>query len=300
MRVFLLDLLRSISILMLLMAHIGQEIKSPLGSFFGLPGFYYISMGGFAVTIFLILSGLVLNLQDQPQGLHYGHFITKRCLRIYPVYYMSLVIGVLIYLLKAYVDSSLFDSFSIDPFNVILGLTGYYAFAGLWGGPFLATSWFVGLIMTMYLLYPIISKYMKKSSHLTIVLLFVVSTLSRIILGKYGAVLNRPLDWFPLCRVFEFGLGIYLSVILRPAISKLMNSPKHGMQLIRYISDLSFPLFLIHYPLLFMIDYFSDNGLCIGISVSIFLSMSIVLSSIVLFIDNRLPRQLILRKVINR
>jgi hypothetical protein len=47
-------------------AHIGQSIDSPWGDAFGVPNFYYVTLGGVAVMIFLALSGAVLQLQ-------YGH-----------------------------------------------------------------------------------------------------------------------------------------------------------------------------------------------------------------------------------
>ncbi len=62
MRSLLLDLIRSVAIILVLVAHIGQAFESPVGMFFGIPNFYYVSLGGLAVTIFLILSGLTLEL----------------------------------------------------------------------------------------------------------------------------------------------------------------------------------------------------------------------------------------------
>ena len=63
MRFIGLDLVRCLAIALLLLAHIGYAIKSPIGNAFGLRNFYYVSFGGLAVTIFLILSGVVLELQ---------------------------------------------------------------------------------------------------------------------------------------------------------------------------------------------------------------------------------------------
>jgi peptidoglycan/LPS O-acetylase OafA/YrhL len=54
-----LDLIRCVAIVLLLLAHISQAINNPFGSF-DIPHFYHVSLGGGAVTIYLILSGIVL------------------------------------------------------------------------------------------------------------------------------------------------------------------------------------------------------------------------------------------------
>jgi len=89
-----LDFARCVAIALLLLAHIGQTINNPIATFFGIPHFYYITLGGLAVTIYLILSGAVLELQYGRKDIIYLQFIAKRFLRIYPVYYLSLLFGI--------------------------------------------------------------------------------------------------------------------------------------------------------------------------------------------------------------
>jgi peptidoglycan/LPS O-acetylase OafA/YrhL len=52
-----LDFARCVATALLLLAHIGQAIGNPIGAFFDGTYFYYVSLGGLAVTIILILSG---------------------------------------------------------------------------------------------------------------------------------------------------------------------------------------------------------------------------------------------------
>jgi len=61
-RFSLLDLARVIAIVLVLIAHIGQAVGNPIGEFFGVENFYWVSVGGVGVTLFLILSGLALEL----------------------------------------------------------------------------------------------------------------------------------------------------------------------------------------------------------------------------------------------
>ena len=138
MRSIGLDFIRCVAIALLLLAHIGQQIGNRVGAHFGIPHFYYVSLGGLAVTIFLILSGAVLELQYGSKDIRYIQFIAKRCLRIYPIYYLSLSLGIMIYFVRFYHDTGHFlPGFSkLGIRDVVLSITGGYAFVGGWGWPF--------------------------------------------------------------------------------------------------------------------------------------------------------------------
>ena len=73
----------------------------------------------------------------------------RRVVRIYPVYYLSLVLAIPVYFIQQHM--------ALHWWDIPLTLTGFYAFAGEWGGPFIATSWFLGLIVVMYSIYPALS-----------------------------------------------------------------------------------------------------------------------------------------------
>jgi peptidoglycan/LPS O-acetylase OafA/YrhL len=290
MRYFGLDLIRCVAIVLLLLAHIGQTINSPLGSFFGIPHFYYVSLGGLAVTIYLILSGASLELNYGGRNIKYFQFILKRCIRIYPVYYLSLLFGIVIYFIRFYYASGDFSTgfLKLGIRDIVLSITGGYALAGEWGGPFVATSWFIVLIMTMYFLFPFLSREIGKHKIVSIVVLFLISFLSRFILGKYEILPNRPLDWFPLCRIFEFSLGILLAIVLQGRSLNNRESPRHVFSFVQFISKISFPLFLVHYPLLFIIPFLTSRGAYQLLAICLFVIISLTASWIILAIDDRL------------
>ena len=300
MRLMLLDCVRIAATVLVLVAHIGQTVGSPIGIFFGVEGFYYVSLGGLGVTIFLILSGLTLELRYGERDVHYLYFMLKRCVRIYPIYYLSLVLGFSIYVAGFYretVTGALFTALStLHSSDVILSLTGFYAFAGEWGGPFVATSWFIGLIMTMYLLYPGLAWAIRRRSRTVTSVLLLISVLSRLVLGKYEILPTRPLDWFPLCRIFEFSLGIYLARIFAGSTWQIPNFLSRPSSFVRLLGELSFPLFLIHYPLRFTIPYLTSHGANLWCAILVFLVMSTILSAIVLTIDKCIPRRHILSR----
>ncbi len=298
-RIVTLDFLRIVAVSLLFMAHIGQEIRHPLGKFFGFPHFYRASLGGVAVTIFLILSGAALHLQYRDRPFRISDFLVKRALRIYPIYWMSLVIAVAAALLRSWLRTGkLLGSFpKLHAADITLNLTGTYAFVGRWGGPFNGVSWFIALILSMYLLYPLLAKMFRRHPHLSMVAVAALNVGVRLLVGKYKLLSMRPLDWFPLCRVFEFALGMYLVVLLTKLPWRLPAPPRFLGKLILFLGKLTFPLFLVHYPVIFLIKHFRTGGLSLGNSIALFLGISLVLALAVQFLDDRIPRKRILKKL---
>lgn len=299
-RSVLLDTIRVIAIAMVIIAHIGQLMDHPIGDFFGPEALYCVSIGGVAVTMFLILSGLVLALQYRGRSFDYGEFLVKRILRIYPVYYLSVFVGLAARLLKSYGEHG-----SIQPVlsdlgfgDLVLSVTGGYAFAGAWGGPFVGTSWFIGLIMAMYCMYPVLARAIRKRPHTAMVSLLMLSVASRLAAGYYGTYESRPQDWHPLCRVFEFALGIYLAGVLRADTWALANGLNGRVSRgIRFLSDISFPLFLVHYPLRPVITALLDRGTGAMTAIAVYLAISLGFSYVLWLGDRRIPRRWIVQKV---
>ncbi len=299
MRYFTLDCIRCIAIILLLLGHISRKIHSPLGLHFGIQNFYYVTFGGLAVTIFLILSGASLEVNYGDRKIKYFLFLLKRFLRIYPVYYLSLIFGIFVFAIKSYqTTGDFFAHFKkLHISHILLSLSGGFAYAGKWGGPFVGTSWFIALIMTMYIFYPFLSRQIKKNTIISISILFAISLLSRFILGSYKIIPMRPLDWFPLCRIFEFSLGIFLAGrFLNKETSSNLVELSFLESFIKFISEISFPLFLVHYTLLDYIPYLMNKGISQLYSIIIFLIVSIAISYIILAIDKRL-QAIFLKKI---
>jgi peptidoglycan/LPS O-acetylase OafA/YrhL len=272
-RFVFLDFVRTIAISLIVLAHIFQVIKSPFGGFFGIDHFYWVSLGGIGVTLFLVLSGMALEINYGKKKLRYFSFMTRRIFAIYPVYYISILIAIFL----AYLNYGYFHYRTLYLSDLFYTLTGFYAFAGKWGGHFVDTSWIIGLIISLYFLYPLISRTMKKYPHITLIFLLVISILSRLILGNWAILPNRPLDWFPLCRVFEFGLGIY---VINQTKGKFLEFWKNsGMlaSILRFTSEVSLPLFLISSIFLYLISYLS-GFMSVYSAIVIYLIVSIVVS----------------------
>ncbi len=301
MRFVLLDLIRSIAMVSVVLCHISQVTQGPLShvrNIFTVGDVYYVGLGNIGVTIFLILSGLVLELNYRSRPIAYGRFIAQRCLRIYPIYYLALILGMVLYFSKKYFYTGHFSPPS-SVYDLIGSFTGFYAFLGRWGGPFVVTSWYIGLIVTMYFMYPYIARSIRLQPHIVIILLFLISILSRGMLRQYshnyGTLLYNAPEWFPLCRVFEFGLGIYLANMAKENVWLCINGPEKVKSIIEFIGNISFPMFLAHFPLLFLISFLSERGFHQVTAVVTYLGVSTFISWMILALDKHIQGRITLR-----
>jgi peptidoglycan/LPS O-acetylase OafA/YrhL len=299
MRSLLIDILRSLGIALLLFGHLYAKLHNEfLYNSWMSQNSYLILPGNPAVLIFLFLSGLSLQIQYGSKTYHYGKFLVKRFLRIYSIYYMSLIIGITVFIYIGYQkNGSVFSRLSSLNFSdLILSLTGFYAFFGKWGGPFVKTSWFIGLIVTLYFAFPFLSKCIKKNPHLWILLLFLISVISRFIITEYTDSSDRFIRWFPLCRIFEFSFGIYLATVAKPSLWYVLNNKSSVLEkTFEFIGKLSFPLFLIHMPFIYFVGELKIKGYTDFTIVILFLAVTITLSWFVLKLDEHVPRKKILQ-----
>lgn len=285
-RSVLLDILRAFSVIAVVLGHVLQEFDHPWGNKFGIPNFYYVSMGGVAVTVLIIISGIVLGLRYTSDNIRYWDFIKKRILRIYPVYYLILAGAILAYVYRDHLG--LGPGGDLSFWDIPLALTGTYAIFGRWGGPFVGTSWFLCIIMSLYLAYPFLVRGFEKKPRQTLAILFAVSVGSRFLLGQVPLLPLRPHDWFLLCRIFEFGLGIYLARTLPEKTWYVLNRNDNLDRFFNYLGELSFPLFLAHWPIFHTVKHMRSFGYSDEVWVSTFIVVSLVASMILLVIDKRL------------
>lgn len=315
----LLDLLRIIAIGMVFIAHFGQLLGGPAGGFFGVKNFYYVSLGGLGVSVFLVLSGILAGLGDANKQTSYLSYFIKKCLRIYPLYWMSVPLSIVGYalggwLLDGKIPNLVPNGFATELFGSI---SGFYSWLGLWGGPYNSPSWFIGLIMVMYAIFPPLVFAMKRWPHLVIVALFFISAYARYYIGqhgipfadqsflegikgwfyrKYGFMPGRPGDWFPICRIFEFGFGVYLGLVLPKSFWFKLNLPFKRVMF--FLSDIAFPLFLIHLPFMFLVLWLeNDLKLPLALSIIVFMGALIAASYTINELDKKIPRKKITSKL---
>jgi peptidoglycan/LPS O-acetylase OafA/YrhL len=296
-RVLVVDLLRVIAIAMVILSHVLITLSSswpgPGQAHFGVFPFIWNTWGEIGVTMFLVISGFALGYTYQGKQVRLAPFVLRRIVRIYPVYYFSLIFALTLHIGFAMRASLLFDKpFTILPgfsyVDFLLALTGLNAFFGKWGGPLVWSSWFIGLIMTMYLLYPLIAHGLKRSPWLCMGLLFSISYFSRIVVANSEIFTGGQNYWFPLNRVFEFGAGVALVQLIPQSV---LDSSTAGLQKVWFLplwGDLSFPLFLIHDPLRRFITWGPHTSSSVLLGILVFIVLSVFVSIVALKLNKRI------------
>ena len=176
---------------------------------------------GFAVKIFIILSGFVITLLLDRQHQSYRAFITGRFFRIFPLYYSMLLCGVLMlpWLLSFYPAylahignprdlHDLYDSWSLHhahlPAYLAFCLTGFHgavptswlAFAQ---SAFVSQAWSISLEWQFYLLAPLLLWLLRKRTGAVIVgiLFYVIIGLRHLFaVGGWNSFLPQSIEFF--------------------------------------------------------------------------------------------------------
>ena len=246
---------------------------------FGIRNFYWVTIGGFGVTLFLILSGMCLEYSYGGQRYSYTEFIRKRLRRIYPSYWLSFAASIILGV----------ATLPGDAFSLVMILTAFEVFSTRalepWGGLLYAIGWFIGVIVVLYLLYPFLSRAMQARPKSTILLALLTSLVSRVLVGNYWAAAG-PTDWFPPCRLFEFTLGIWLANRKEVTGSLAILNIRRGRNIVAYASDLSYPIYLVHLTVLGFINLYSatiGNPLLFLLA---FIVGTFVLSNIVFYVES--------------
>ncbi|MFH0952669.1 MAG: hypothetical protein V1838_05865 [Patescibacteria group bacterium] len=160
--------------------------------------------------------------------------------------------------------------------------TGFCPYFGKWSGPFIDSNWFISLIVVLYLLFPVLLKLFNKNKHITIVVLLFISVIARLYFLNSPVVPRYELEWFPLCRIFEFGLGIYLAFVIKQNFWWILDGQKQFASILGFIALLSFPLFLVHHPLLPVLTGLYRSGAGLLVSITVYLAVSVLVSWLVL------------------
>ncbi|MFW9997503.1 MAG: acyltransferase family protein [Candidatus Odinarchaeota archaeon] len=111
-----------------------------------------------SVGAFVFLSGFSLHLQKQNRGIDSKEklvtFLKKRFLRIFPLYWLALVLFVIMFAIEGY---NVLEQGSDQLAYLLTHVAGMQiVLAPVTGDPIL-TLWFVGLIVICYLIYPVFS-----------------------------------------------------------------------------------------------------------------------------------------------
>ncbi len=210
-RIAFIDSLRVIGILFIIIHHLQYN-----GGFTFFPWLYsyiiypvshpafHIDLGSIGVWLFIFASGASLALRDYNFGSlkNVGKFYVNRLLRIYPIYWVAVLFSIL----TMPISSPLTITDYLRNFS---GFQIFFITDDSWQ-KINSTYWFIGLIVSLYLLFPIVYTAIKKRPNVSITALFAIFIASKAVTWYCFPQYTGITDWFPLCEIFTFGLGIFI------------------------------------------------------------------------------------------
>ncbi|MFZ1897772.1 acyltransferase family protein [Methanoregula sp.] len=245
-RILVFDLVRILCIAIIVYDHSRLLIIPEINQYFfadamGPFNIYTNGLQGYAVYGLILISGAVLEYNYQGiEKLHgYLQFLFRRFIRLYPAFWMSLILGLILFVVLSPLISSAVWLNSIP--SLLFEFTGFFVVLGQGPGNINNMGWFIATIVSLYILYPWFSKIIRKYGLGALAGFCLMSWGLRYLILTYNIVpINLFWRWFPLCNAFEFCLGIYIvQANLYP--KKVNTSP-----VIRELSDLCYYIFLFH------------------------------------------------------
>ncbi len=238
-----LDALRAVAAFFVVFFHISHWFDYPKTKFYD--SFrYLISFGGqggvLGVTFFFILSGflityLMLVEQSKNGSLNVPFFYYRRMIRIWPLYYLTLIVGFLIYPLISFLNGYKYSENS----SVLLYSLFMVNFDNLFNGSpsigILGVQWSVAIEEQFYLLWPIFFVFFNRRNIFPFLLVFVI-VLSELF---YLKAPSSDIGYYHLISNFRFlafgALIAYLSYFKRSWINFFLNNINPNINFFIYL-----------------------------------------------------------------
>lgn len=211
-------------------------------SYLGLPTLwansYSAYLGSFGVSIFFVLSGFLITyllLEEQKEGpIRIKHFYFRRILRIWPLYYLLVLLGFLVIPYLSFFQIPQYSSQmndSLERFLLFFGLAANVAFVYFPTVAFANILWSVAVEEQFYLFWPHVIKIKQKLLGLMLFLLLLY-----LILKFYSGNLNPKFEELVYRTRFSSmiigGLGAYLLFYQKTLIQFLYHRLVQGALLL--------------------------------------------------------------------
>lgn len=201
-RVFYLDLVRALATCMIVLVHFNNPYLQP-SSYLLTQQPFGIYLGGLGVSLFLIISGAALALTyHRPYSLK--TFYWKRFKGIYPPFWIAWIIGTLFFIVMRH--GSPINACSLSSFPAtVLGFDGILATYHI-PNCYLLGEWFLGLIISFYLVFPVLLWAIDRFPKVSAVLIVSI-WLAFTVLGSRAGL--NPITVFLPAHLVELCFGIY-------------------------------------------------------------------------------------------
>ncbi|WP_175944751.1 acyltransferase [Caballeronia sp. BCC1704] len=201
-RIFYIDLIRAISVLLIITFHFNQQIGAhgiKAAEIFK-QTFHSENIGSLGITLFIIISGAAL-MMSSGNTLDLRVYARKRFLAIFPLYWTGfLLTAAILFVLHGHVRG---DSSHWKFILTLIGMDGflYYRIPNY----YLLGEWFIGFILVLYVAFPVL-RWMALRRPLVLVL--AVAAIYAVVTLNYAKLFEIDVVHNPLARLPEFVFGM--------------------------------------------------------------------------------------------
>ncbi len=214
-------------------------------SYFGYPTLwsnsYSAYLGAFGVSIFFVLSGFLITyllLEEQQEApIRIRHFYLRRILRIWPLYYLILVLGFFVIPHMDFFQVPIYSrdmGDSLPRLLLFLGLAANVAFVYLPTVPFANVLWSVAVEEQFYLFWPHVVRIKRKLLWIMLALLA-----GYLALKFYAGSLDRQFELLVIRTRFSAmiigGIGAYLVFNQKGVIQFLYSRVLQAVLLVLFV-----------------------------------------------------------------
>lgn len=210
-RLFYLDFIRALSVIVIVLTHFNNPFLTK-GGYLGWNNPFGIYIGELGVSLFLIISATALTVTYQrPYSLR--HFYHRRFLGIYPMFWLAWIIGTLT-LFTLHLGTPVNGGPAKSFIFTLLAVDGWVANLGI-PTTYLLGEWFLGFIIMFYIVFPLLLWAVQEHPIITAALGLGIWGLS------LGVVLTYPPHFsasilLPI-RLPELLFGIYFATYIKKA-----------------------------------------------------------------------------------
>lgn len=228
-RLISMDFLRILSFAVVFLFHFLTDRKMA-----GVPLNATLTFGNFAspyvaVGIFFILSGFGLTLSSERKPLKIKEFYLRRLTKIMiPIYVIEILYFVFKLLMNGYPFAAGIPTWKLI-YNV-LGISSYLTYHGVQCFDFGVGEWFIGALLLMYLLFPLLQKAVQKWNHKFMILLF----LAYVCIVLFVPFKDAEYTYFSV-KIFDFVLGIWLAKNREIIKNKFIKIPALFILLVSFL-----------------------------------------------------------------
>jgi peptidoglycan/LPS O-acetylase OafA/YrhL len=195
-RLFYLDCVRAIAILLIIISHYNVHLIRIVSDNYVF--FNPQIASGIGVSLFIILSGSSLIISTE-NNFSILNFYKKRFFAIFPLFYITYLFW-FVALLLIFKEYRFADRNPFAFLFTILGLDGFFLYNIK--TYYLVGEWFLGLILILYLLFPVVRYFYYKNKICTLIVSFIICLTT-----YYFYNLDMSIIRFPPIRLFEFVFG---------------------------------------------------------------------------------------------